>query len=77
VIIARGVLFKASRFVDLWRNFLGLFVITLILFSLCVWRFRKQLSWRRYVTKSRSPQEIERFCDTAAIGESNYAGAML
>ena len=42
--IARAVLFKASGLVDLWPNFLGLFVITLILFSLCVWRFRKQLS---------------------------------
>jgi ABC-2 type transport system permease protein len=41
--IARAVMFKESGLVDLWPNFLGLFVITLILFSLSVWRFRKQL----------------------------------
>lgn len=42
--IARASLLKGSGFVDLWPNFLGLFVITLVLFSLSVWRFRKQLS---------------------------------
>ena len=29
---------------DLWPNFLGLLLITLVLVSLSVWRFRKQLS---------------------------------
>jgi hypothetical protein len=43
-VIARAVLFKGSGLVHLWPNFIGLFVITLILFSLSVWRFRKQLS---------------------------------
>jgi ABC-2 type transport system permease protein len=42
--IARASLLKGSGLVDLWPNFLGLFVITLVLFSLSVWRFRKQLS---------------------------------
>jgi ABC-2 type transport system permease protein len=43
-VIARAVLFKGSGLVHLWPNFIGLFVITLILFSLSVWRFQKQLS---------------------------------
>ena len=42
--IARASLLKGSGLADLWPNFLGLFVITLVLFSLSVWRFRKQLS---------------------------------
>ena len=42
--IARASLLKGSGLVDLWANFLGLFVITLALFALSVWRFRKQLS---------------------------------
>ncbi|MGH9754101.1 MAG: ABC transporter permease [Blastocatellia bacterium] len=42
--IARASMLKGSGLPDLWPNFLGLFVITLILFSLSVWRFRKQLS---------------------------------
>src|SRR5262249_50638878 len=42
--IARASLLKGSGLADLWPNFLGLFVITLALFSLSVWRFRKQLS---------------------------------
>jgi len=42
--IARANLLKGSGLADLWPNFLGLFVITLVLFSLSVWRFRKQLS---------------------------------
>ena len=42
--IARASMLKGSGLVDLWPNFLGLFVITLVLFSLSVWRFRKQLS---------------------------------
>jgi ABC-2 type transport system permease protein len=42
--IARANLLKGSGLADLWPNFLALFVITLVLFSLSVWRFRKQLS---------------------------------
>lgn len=42
--IARAIMLKGSGFADLWPNFLGLLVITLVLFSLSVWRFRKQLS---------------------------------
>ena len=42
--IARASLLKGSGFADLWPNFLGLFAFTLVLVSLSVWRFRKQLS---------------------------------
>jgi ABC-2 type transport system permease protein len=42
--IARGCTLKGSGFMDLWPNFLGLLIITLVLGSLSVWRFRKQLS---------------------------------
>jgi ABC-2 type transport system permease protein len=42
--IARGSTLKGSGFMDLWPNFLGLLIITLVLGSLSVWRFRKQLS---------------------------------
>jgi ABC-2 type transport system permease protein len=42
--IARGALLKGSGIVDLWPNFLGLLIFTLMLVSLSVWRFRKQLS---------------------------------
>ncbi len=43
-VIARGSLLKGSGFTSLWPNFLALLIITLILFSLSMWRFRKQLS---------------------------------
>lgn len=43
-VIARGAMLKGSGFGDLWPNFLGLLAITLVLGSLSVWRFRKQLS---------------------------------
>lgn len=43
-VIARGSLLKGSGFTSLWTNFLALLIITLILFSLSIWRFRKQLS---------------------------------
>jgi ABC-2 type transport system permease protein len=43
-VIARGAMLKGSGFTDLWPNFLGLLVITLVLGALSVWRFRKQLS---------------------------------
>jgi ABC-2 type transport system permease protein len=42
--IARGSTLKGSGFMDLWPNFLSLLMITLVLGSLSVWRFRKQLS---------------------------------
>jgi ABC-2 type transport system permease protein len=42
--IARGCLIKGSGFVDLWPNFLGLVVLTVVVVSLSVWRFRNQLS---------------------------------
>jgi ABC-2 type transport system permease protein len=42
--IVRSSLLKGSGLADLWPNFLGLLVITLVLLSLSVWRFRKQLS---------------------------------
>jgi ABC-2 type transport system permease protein len=42
--IARGSTLKGSGLMDLWPNFLGLLIITLVLGSLSVWRFRKQLS---------------------------------
>jgi ABC-type multidrug transport system permease subunit len=35
---------KGSGFADLWPNFLALLLITLVLGSVSVWRFRKQLS---------------------------------
>ena len=43
-VIARASMLKGSGFADLWPNFLGLLAITLVLGSLSVWRFRKQLS---------------------------------
>ncbi|MGA2051042.1 MAG: ABC transporter permease [Terracidiphilus sp.] len=42
--IARGSTLKGSGFLDLWPNFLSLLIITLVLGSLSVWRFRKQLT---------------------------------
>lgn len=42
-VIARGSMLKGSGFAELWPNFLGLFLITLVLGSLSIWRFRKQL----------------------------------
>jgi len=41
--IVRGNLLKGSGLTDLWPHFLGLLAITLVLFSLSMWRFRKQL----------------------------------
>jgi ABC-2 type transport system permease protein len=43
-VIARASMLKGSGFEDLWPNFLGLLAITLVLGSVSVWRFRKQLS---------------------------------
>jgi ABC-2 type transport system permease protein len=42
--IARGSMLKGSGLGALWPNFLGLSIITIVLLSLSVWRFRKQLS---------------------------------
>jgi ABC-2 type transport system permease protein len=43
-VIARSSLLKGSGITDLWPNFVGLLIFTLVLVSLSVWRFRKQLS---------------------------------
>lgn len=42
--ITRASLLKGSGFLDLWPNFLGLFAFTVVLVSISVWRFRKQLA---------------------------------
>lgn len=42
-IITRGTLVKGAGLDDLWPHFLALFAFTLVLVSLSVWRFRKQL----------------------------------
>ena len=42
--IARGALIKGSGFSDLWPNFLGLLLLTLIFVAVSIWRFRKQLA---------------------------------
>jgi ABC-2 type transport system permease protein len=42
-VIARSSMLKGSGFGELWPNFLGLFLITLVLGTVSIWRFRKQL----------------------------------
>ena len=42
--IARGGMLKGSGFAALWPNFLALLILAVVLVSLSVWRFRKQLS---------------------------------
>jgi ABC-2 type transport system permease protein len=42
--IARGCTLKGAGFMELWPNFLGLTIFTLVFVSLSIWRFRKQLS---------------------------------
>jgi ABC-2 type transport system permease protein len=42
--IVRGGMLKGSGIVALWPNFLALSIFTIVLVSLSVWRFRKQLS---------------------------------
>ncbi|HLW51769.1 MAG TPA: ABC transporter permease [Candidatus Angelobacter sp.] len=42
--IVRAGMLKGSGFSTLWPNFLGLFIFTVVLVALSVWRFRKQLS---------------------------------
>jgi ABC-2 type transport system permease protein len=42
-VITRGVLLKGSGIETLWPNFMILALLTAVLLSLSVWRFRKQL----------------------------------
>jgi ABC-2 type transport system permease protein len=42
--IVRGDLIMGSGLSDLWPNFVGLLAITVVLFALSMWRFRKQLA---------------------------------
>jgi ABC-2 type transport system permease protein len=42
--IVRGTMLKGGGFMDVWPNFLGLLLFTVVLVSLSIWRFRKQLS---------------------------------
>jgi ABC-2 type transport system permease protein len=42
-VISRSALLKGAGFVTLWPHFLALLLFTLVLVSLSVWRFRKQL----------------------------------
>ena len=42
--ISRGAMVKGSGFATLWPNFLALSAFTVVLVSLSIWRFRKQLS---------------------------------
>ncbi len=42
--VVRASMMKGSGISTLWPNFLALFLFTLVLVSLSVWRFRKQLS---------------------------------
>ena len=44
VIDAVAMAAEASGFAALWPNFLALLLFTVVLVSLSVWRFRKQLS---------------------------------
>jgi len=43
-VISRGSMLRGSGLDVLWPNFLALLAFTLVLVSLSVWRFRKQLS---------------------------------
>jgi ABC-2 type transport system permease protein len=42
--IARGAMMKGSGLGTLWPNVLGLLIFTLVLVTLSIWRFRKQLA---------------------------------
>jgi len=42
-VITRGVMVKGSGLAEVWPNFLALIAFALVLVSLSVWRFRKQL----------------------------------
>jgi ABC-2 type transport system permease protein len=43
-VISRGAMLKGSGIATLWPNFLVLLAFTVVLVSLSIWRFRKQLS---------------------------------
>jgi ABC-2 type transport system permease protein len=43
-VISRGAMLKGSGIGTLWPNFLALLAFTVVLVSLSIWRFRKQLS---------------------------------
>ena len=43
-VISRGAMLKGSGIGTLWPNFLALWAFTIVLVSLSIWRFRKQLS---------------------------------
>ncbi|MGB2678441.1 MAG: ABC transporter permease [Candidatus Acidiferrum sp.] len=43
-VISRGAMLKGSGVGTLWPNFLALWAFTIVLVSLSIWRFRKQLS---------------------------------
>jgi ABC-2 type transport system permease protein len=43
-VISRGAMLKGSGIDTLWPNFLALLTFTIVLVSLSIWRFRKQLS---------------------------------
>ena len=43
-VISRAALIKGSGFVDLWPHLLALLGFALVLVSISVWRFRKQLT---------------------------------
>ena len=43
-VISRGAMLKGSGIATLWPNFLALSAFTIVLVSLSIWRFRKQLS---------------------------------
>jgi ABC-2 type transport system permease protein len=42
-VIARATLIKGSGFIDLWPNVLALLIFAVVLVSVSVWRFRRQL----------------------------------
>jgi len=42
--IVRATMLKGSGFMAVWPNFLALLLFTVVLVSLSIWRFRKQLS---------------------------------
>jgi ABC-2 type transport system permease protein len=43
-VISRASMLKGAGLATLWPNFLALLAITLVLFALSIWRFRKQLT---------------------------------
>jgi ABC-2 type transport system permease protein len=43
-VIARATLIKGSGFIDLWPNVVALLIFAIVLVSVSVWRFRRQLA---------------------------------